>query len=64
MVACALLLIGGGLIAALVIRNPERPTSVKDQRRYCAIDGPPMQPKGAMTDANAIATTTPASSQT
>jgi EmrB/QacA subfamily drug resistance transporter len=63
MVACAALLVGGGLIAALVIRNPDRPTSLRDRRRYCAIDGPPMQP-AAVTDASVSATTTLASSQT
>jgi hypothetical protein len=46
---CAALLVAGGVIAASLIRNPRRPMdapapAVSVRRRFCAIEGPPLQP--------------------
>jgi predicted MFS family arabinose efflux permease len=44
---CAGLLAAGGILAAFTIRNPSaaRPTPEHVRRRYCAVDGPPIQPR-------------------
>jgi EmrB/QacA subfamily drug resistance transporter len=47
MITCVVLLVAGGVLAAITIRNPvtrhslERPV----RRQFCAIDGPPLQPR-------------------
>jgi EmrB/QacA subfamily drug resistance transporter len=45
-VVCALLLAAGGVIAMLTIRNPTPSAAVQPpvRKRFCAIDGPPLQP--------------------
>jgi EmrB/QacA subfamily drug resistance transporter len=46
MLVCSALLLAGGIIAALLIRNP-RPDRIPPEpvrRQFCAIDGPPLQP--------------------
>jgi MFS family permease len=47
---CAALMLAGGVLAALGIRNPRvgtaAPRNVRD--RCCAVDGPPIQPRSAV----------------
>ena len=47
MIACAALLAMGGALAALTVRGPAsmRVAGPAARRRYCAIDGPPLQPR-------------------
>jgi EmrB/QacA subfamily drug resistance transporter len=47
MMLCAGLLAAGGILAAVTIRNPARPqpAAALPQRRFCAVDGPPIQPR-------------------
>jgi EmrB/QacA subfamily drug resistance transporter len=44
---CAALLLGGGVVAALSIRNPvaAQPAPTQTRRRFCAVDGPPVEPR-------------------
>jgi EmrB/QacA subfamily drug resistance transporter len=44
-VSCSVLLLLGGLVAAVSIRNPGRthPPEPPERRLFCAIDGPPLQ---------------------
>jgi hypothetical protein len=46
LLVCAGLLILGGALAAVTIRNPRAaaPAGESPRRRYCAIDGLPLQP--------------------
>jgi EmrB/QacA subfamily drug resistance transporter len=46
---CAALLVAGGLVAALTIRNPVEvaPAELPDRRRHCGIEGPPVQTETA-----------------
>jgi Na+/melibiose symporter-like transporter len=43
---CAVMLVAGAILAALLIRNPVSPETPSPQprRRFCAVDGPPLQP--------------------
>ena len=47
MIACAALLASGGVLAGLTVRGPAsvRVAEPAARRRYCAIDGPPLQPR-------------------
>jgi EmrB/QacA subfamily drug resistance transporter len=47
MIVCAALLAAGGVTAALTIRNPKEAHARQPVagRRFCAVDGPPLQPK-------------------
>jgi EmrB/QacA subfamily drug resistance transporter len=50
-IACALLLVAGGVLAGLTIRNPAVEPVVKAapaRRQFCALDGPPLQPVSAL----------------
>jgi MFS family permease len=42
MVTCAVVLVVGGLLAALVIRNPAH-LGTTDRHHHCEVDGPPVQ---------------------
>jgi EmrB/QacA subfamily drug resistance transporter len=46
MIACASLMIAGGITAAIAIQNPPvgRAEEPAPRRRYCAVDGPPLTP--------------------
>jgi MFS family permease len=46
MLACAALLVLGGIVAATSIRNPAKADAGRRpvRRQFCAIDGPPLQP--------------------
>jgi hypothetical protein len=46
-VACAVLLAAGGVLAGLMIRNPA--VLHVPNRRFCAIDAPPLQPTDSRT---------------
>ncbi len=52
LLVCAGLLIVGGALAALTIRNPGRaePTREPVRRQFCAIDGLPLQPGHGLAD--------------
>jgi len=46
---CAALLVAGGVLAALTIRDQKpaaEPTRRPSRRQFCAIDGLPLQPRG------------------
>jgi EmrB/QacA subfamily drug resistance transporter len=45
MIICAALLVAGGLVSAALIRNPPGVVRMRPfaRKRYCAIDGPPIQ---------------------
>jgi hypothetical protein len=52
----AALCVLGGILAAITIRNPRRPTPARtrttptpEQRMHCALDAPPAQPDGSET---------------
>jgi hypothetical protein len=46
-VACAVVLAAGGVLAGLMIRNPA--VLHVPNRRFCAIDAPPLQPTDSRT---------------
>jgi MFS family permease len=46
LIACAVLLAAGGAMAAVTIRKPAaRAVEPMARRQFCAIDGPPLQPR-------------------
>jgi EmrB/QacA subfamily drug resistance transporter len=50
-IVCAALLAAGGLVAAIAIRNPgtSEPAPRNQRPHCCAVDGPPIQPREALT---------------
>ncbi len=46
MIACAALLLIGGALAAIIIRNPVSAAAARRpmRKQFCAVDGPPLQP--------------------
>ncbi len=45
-IVCAVMLAAGGVLAAFAVSNPRRDAGTEDpeHRRFCAVDGPPIQP--------------------